>query len=166
MSNEQVLNYEEDMTLDRHQLDFEWNRQPTLYLKYSVLYADLASYRDEAKEKLQRVDASIDLDIRSNWESFGFETKPTEAAIKSTIIQDATHIKASDEYIMAVREVNIAQGAKVALDHKKSALEKLSTLYLSGYWADPRIPEDAKNEHQKDIQLAHRSHLENNERIK
>ncbi len=165
MSNEKI-DYEEDMELDQHGLDFEWLRQSSLYLKYSVLYADLASYRDEAKEELQRIDAEIDLEIRADWNSFGFETKPTEGAIRAVILQDDRHINASKAHINALREVNIVQGAKVALDHKKSALERLSTLYLSGYWADPRIPKEAKDEYQKDIQLAHRSHLENNERIK
>ena len=165
MSNEEI-DYEQDMELKQHGLDFEWLRQSSLYLKYSVLYADLASYRDEAKEELQRIDAKTDLEIRSNYGEYGFETRPTEAAIKAVILQDAGHIKAANELILATREVNIVQGAKVALDHKKSALERLSTLYLSGYWADPRIPKEAKNEYQNDIQLAHRSHLENNERIR
>lgn len=165
MSHEEI-DYEKDMELDQHGLDFEWLRQSSLYLKYSVLYADLASYRDEAKEELQRIDAVIDLEIRSDWESFGFETKPTEPAIKAAILQDDRHIKAAKSLIFAVREMNIAQGAKTALDHKKAALERLSTLYLSGYWADPRIKKEAKDAYQTDIQSAHRSHLESNERIK
>ena len=164
MHNE--INYDEDLKLDKHGLDFEWLRQPSLYLKYSRLFSDLALYRDEAKEELQRTDAEIDLEIRADWTDFGFEYKPTEPAIKAAILQDQRHIDAAKEYITATRNVNLAQGAKVALDHKKSALEKLSTLYLSGYWADPRIPKDAKNEYDNDIQSAHRSHLENNERIR
>ena len=119
-----------------------------------------------AREELQRIDAEIDLDIRASWGEYGFETKPTEGAIRAIILQEEKHIKASKELINALREMNIVQGAKVALDHKKAALERLSTLYLSGYWADPRIPKEAKDKYQDDIQLAHRSHLENNERIK
>ena len=167
MSNEKnEIDYEQDLELDQHGLDFEWLRQASLYLKYSILYADLASYRDEAKEKLQRIDSEIDLEIRSDWSSFGFESKPTEGAIRAIILQDDRHIKAANELNFATREVNIAQGAKVALDHKKAALERLSTLYLSGYWADPRITKEAKNAYDEDIQTAHRSHLENNERIR
>ena len=165
MLNEEI-DYENDLALDQHGLDFEWLRQASLYLKYSRLYADVTSYRDEAKEKLQKVDATIDLEIRNDWSGFGFETKPTEPAIKATILQDSRHLNAADDLINTSRNLIILKGTMTALDHKKAALENLSKLYLSGYWADPRITQDAQDNYSTNIQDEHRSHLENNKRIR
>jgi hypothetical protein len=164
--HKEEIDYDADMELDKHSLDHEWLRQSSLYLKYSILYADLASFRDEAKEELAKVDALIDLEVRSDWEDFGFEVKPTEPAIKAAILQDDRHIKASKDYIFSLREVNIAQGARTALDHKKAALERLSSLFLAGYWADPKITKEAQDGYSENVQEAHRSHLGRNERIK
>jgi len=164
MRNEE-LDFEGDLSMDKHSLDTEWLRQASLYLKYSQLYADLASYRDEAKEELSRTDAEIDLEIRADWESFGFENKPTEPAIKAAILQDDRHIKASKDFIQSTREVNILQGAKVALDHKKSALERLSSLLLAGYWAEPLITKEARDKFGEEVQTGHRAHLANNPRL-
>jgi len=165
MSNAKI-DYEEDLAIDMHSLDVEWGKQALLVHQYSVLYADLCAYRDEAKEKLHRVDAEIDLDVRSDWDSFGFEVKPTEPAIKATILNDARHTKASDNFLDLNRQVAIVSGAKVALEHKKSALERLSSLLLSGYWAEPQIPQEAKEAVHNTSHEAHRKHLANNKRIK
>lgn len=165
MSHED-LDYEKDMLLDQHALDYEWLRQASLFQKYSVVYADACADKDDAKEKLLRVDAEIDLDIRQNWRDYGFDVKPTEPAIKAAVVLDPRHIKASKEFVEASRYATILQGSKVALEHKKAALERLSALYLSGYWADPRVTKEAKENYNQTVQSAHRSQLEKNERIK
>jgi len=164
--NEDEINFEEDLSIDQYGLDYEWMRQAKLMQKYAVLHADLSAEKEEAKEWLQRVDAEIDLDVRSNYESYGFETKPTEGAIKSIIANDKKHLKAQKELIEISRQVLIVQGAKTSMEHKKAALERLSSLYLSGYWADPRITKEAKDHYEDDMQFAHRQHLANNERIR
>ena len=159
------LDFVEDLKLDQHGLDFEWLRQASLFQQYAVLYADLASFRDEAKEDLQRIDGEIFLDVRENYGKYDLDTKPTEATIKSVVLLDPDHIAAFKKYNEANRRMMIVQGAKTALEHKKSALERLSALYMSGYWADPKITAEAKDHYQNDCQSAHRSQLANNERI-
>jgi hypothetical protein len=67
--------------------------------------------------------------------------------------------------IATAREIAILKGALTALEHKKAALENLSRLYLSGYWADPKVTGEVKDKYNDNSQEAHRSHLENNESI-
>ena len=160
------VDFERDMGLDQHALDVEWLRQASLFQKYSIVYANASADRDEAKEKLLRTDAEIDLEVRTDYQSFGFDSKPTEPAIKAAVLLDDRHIKAVAEFNEASRNASILQGAKTALEHKKAALERLSSLYLSGYWADPRVTKEAKDNYNDVIQSAHRSQLERNERIK
>lgn len=162
----ETLDYENDLLLDQHSLDYEWLRQASLFQKYSMVYADAAAIKDEAKEELLRTDAEIDLEVRSDWYQFGFETKPTEPAIKAVILLDDRHKKAARSFNEASRQANILQGTKTALEHKKAALERLSALYLAGYWADPKVTKEAKDYYENNIQSAHRSQLEKNERIK
>ena len=42
--------------------------------------------------------------------------------------------------------MNVIQGSKTAMEHKKSALEVLAKLYLSGYWGEARIPGEARKQ--------------------
>jgi len=158
--------HHDEINIDIHALDHEWERQASLVIKYSNQYADAAYLRDQAKEELSRIDAEIDLDIRTNWDNYSFDSKPTEAAIKATILNSEEHIIAVKAYNLLCRDVIVFQGAKMALDHKKSALERLTSLYLSGYWADPKIRGEAKTAYEDgNGQDAHRSQLANNTRI-
>lgn len=51
---------------------------------------------------------------------------------------DKDYQQANDEYLDAVKEAKIFGVAREAFDHRKKALEKLTDLFLSQYWAEPR----------------------------
>lgn len=143
------MSFSDDARIDKHQLDFEWLRQASLFHKYAEAYANAMFERDKAKERLDLVKAQVDSAIRSEPEDYGFLTKPTEPAIASAILQDPDYIEAKSKYLNSVREMNIVMGAKTAMEHKKSALETLSKLYLSGYWAEVRVSKEARKKYQE-----------------
>ena len=146
------MSFSEDVLIDKHALDEEWLNQARLFAKYSALYADAMFERDKLKERLSLVKAQIDHDIRQDPESYGFTGKPTEPAIASLIIQDDRYELIITEYYKSVRDMNVIAGTKTAMEHKKSALEVLAKLYLSGYWGEARIPEEARKKYETETE--------------
>lgn len=142
------MSFSQDVNIDKNNLDYEWIQQARLFNKYSELYANAMFERDKNKERLSLVKAQIDGDIRKDPESYGFTGKPTEPAIASLIQQDERYTDAQSDYISSVRDMNIIAGTKIAMEHKKSALEALAKLYLSGYWSEARIPGEARKKYE------------------
>ena len=139
------MSYKEDLKIDKHRLDFEWERQAQLYMKWAEAYAQAVLDRDRAKELLDVVRAELDSKIRKSPADFGFDKKPTESAITNTVVQQEEYRKAYDKLIQAQSNMNILAGAKEAMSHKKKALEGITQLMVSGFYAEPNIPAKAKD---------------------
>jgi hypothetical protein len=138
------MGYKEDIRIDIHALDAEWIKQASLYQYYAKKEAIALYERDQLADRLALVQAQLDKDIRLDPKKYGFESKPTEAAILNSIKQDPFYTKANELLMRASCKAKIIGGAVRAFDHKKKALEKLTELYLSGYWAAPKIKSEAQ----------------------
>jgi len=158
--------YQEDISLDQHDLERELVRQASLYLKYSELAVDANFERDKIKERIKAVESNVDLDIRENFTQFGFDTKPTETAIKACILQQQEYQGITREYIEATRAYNSLTGAKTALEHKKKALELLVALIVRGYSAEPRVDSNIKYKQQVSAHKEISTQLAKNSRIR
>jgi hypothetical protein len=158
--------YADDILIDHLDLERELIRQPILYLKYSELAVDANFEKDRAKELLRTVESEIDLDIRQNWDDFGFDSKPTEGGIRACITQQPKYISTLDEYMNAVKTYNSLTGAKVALEHKKKSLELLVSLLIRGYSAEPRVDPKFKNKLQEGTHHDLANKLAENERLR
>jgi len=142
------MNYENDLEIDEQGLDVEWLEQPQLMMKYVRIQSKSQREEEKAKEKLEFVDAELDIKIRKNPEKYKIE-KITEAAVKSTILMDTQHIEAYEEYLDAKFENNVAKGAVKAFDQRKDALENLVKLHGQSYFAGPKMPRDITKEKTK-----------------
>ncbi len=139
----EMRNYADDIEIDSD-LEGEWVTHPSLYMHYSEIYADACADRDDAKLKMDWIGANIDLDIRKTWdtapgyERYGFDTKPSEGAIKNTILINKKYLAAMRQYNKQVKRVNSMTGVKTAFEHKKHALANLVSLKIGGFYAEPR----------------------------
>ncbi len=138
------MGWKEDIAIDQDRLDWELTRQPTLLVEYNELLADAQDVRDRKKEQLDLTRSKIDYRIRSNPEGETGLRKPTEAAILNTILADPGYRKINDEYLKCVHNVRVLEGARNAVDQRKSVLVKLADLWIAGYWAEPRVKKEAK----------------------
>ena len=129
-----MTEYLDDLQLSTDSLDESWIEQPLLYAKYGELVANATEQRDNAKQNLDVVKAQKDSDIRSAPELFGFDKKPTEAAIANVVILSPEVREATQVLIDANKELNILTVAKTAFDHRKKALEGLTQLFISNYF--------------------------------
>lgn len=180
--------YEEDTKVDLYNLHLESQRQPDLYIKWAKRYAKavaetklhedkLRIAKAEAKRDLDETRAELDIDIRINFGEYGFSSKPTEAAILNTILihsrykkvnktgQEAVR-KASLDHIRAVEDEETLAGMKVAMSHKKNSIENEISLWLAGYYSDPKIPKVLEDQEQRTTKQELKKRLNKRRRIK
>ncbi len=153
------MGYKEDLTIDKHSLDSEWERQALLYMKWAEEYADAVLVRDRAKELVELVQAELYKKIVESYIKEG-EKKPTEGAITNITIGKTKFKDAMNQYLESKRDAENLAGAKEGMQHKKKAIEGLTHLWLGGYYAEPKIPAEAKKESfektDKEIKLSRR----------
>ncbi len=120
------------LLIDRNDLDNELINNPSFIQEVCDEAAEAIAYRDAMKEALDTVDAELDADIR---EVTSKTAKMTEAAIKTTIQIHPEHKKAFTAYNQAKLKAAKAAGLERAAETRGKAIEALSRLYASGYFA-------------------------------
>lgn len=160
MEDKYESEYEKDQKIDEHNLNHEWARQSSLYMKWAKHAAlakeekfladeNLKTTRSDAKKDIERLRAEINLDVLADPVIYGFEKKPTVDAIMAIILQDENYKgleeKNAEEIETAVKRVadaiyndELLEGARMAMNHKKTSLEYYVQLHFSGYNADPK----------------------------
>jgi len=158
------MGYREDIIIDKFSLDREWMNQPVLFMEWAEKSVEAQFERDKAKEKLDLVRAQIDNEIRV--EIAQENKKMTEGAIQAEILQDERYQEANSIYLESVRTAKIMDVAREAFDHRKRALEKITDLWIQGYWADPKIRKEATDRVSSEAQASHRDVLNKNPRLR
>ena len=139
------MNYEDDIRIDETSLDIEWLEQAALFLRYSKNAALREKEKDQAKEALDLVKSELDRDIRTNPEKYGIE-KITDKVVENTIPTQDEYKEASEAFISAKYEWNVAKGAVDAFNQRKEALENLTRLNGQNWFAGPKVPRDLREQ--------------------
>jgi hypothetical protein len=139
--------YQKDLMVDADILDLLWLKQPQLHWKYSEASAEANDLVRKKKNDLEVLYARLDQEIRISLEGEGKKT--TADSVKAAILCDERHIKAVIEYNDALYRADLCGSAVKAVEHKKSALQSMVQLCLSGYTAMPKVPRDIKSELRK-----------------
>ncbi|KXH69814.1 MAG: hypothetical protein AM326_01705 [Candidatus Thorarchaeota archaeon SMTZ-45] len=159
------LNYKDDLAIDKDSLEECLVEQPELYAKWSQVWAQAVRERDEAKEALNLVKAELDMKIRKSWDILGFDKKPTDMAITTWICAQKDYRDANFILIQATYNVNVLEAAKWAFQHRKDALDNLTKLFLSNYYADSKAVGKETRDMLDDMrQKKHEAVLDNNPR--
>jgi len=137
--------------IDQNTLDTEWVAQPKVFYEYAIKLADARRDLEQSKAALDVVRAELDSKIRINPDSFGV-LKVTETVISNTIITQTGYQDSLDDMLTAKHNVDILQAAVNALDHRKSALERLVSLHGQNYFSTPKAPDEAGKEIAHDIE--------------
>lgn len=135
------------ISIDRFKLDEEWAEQPRSHHQLCLDAADAKLKVAEAKAELELVEAELDHEIRLHPVRFGIEAnKVTEKMVEKTIIRNQRFQQAQHAYLLARHTLDVYEAAVSASEHKKKGLESEVQLYLSGYFATPRVTGDARDE--------------------
>lgn len=131
------MDYEKDLEIDKYALDSECVNQPVRFMEWSKRWAEAIAERDRAEQKLKVIEAQVEQRIRMDGQSRS--EKLTESAVKSLVMVDPEVQAAREEAIDSSYRANVLLAARQAMEQRKSMIEKLVNLFLSGYWADPKI---------------------------
>lgn len=130
------MSLKDDVKISINNLDQAAIEQPSLYAEWAEKWADAMLKRDQIKESLSAVKAEADEDIRKNPKGYGWtaDKAVTEAWVASQISVHKKVLKVTDDYLNAQYDVNMLSVAKEALEHRRKALEILTTLYANSYF--------------------------------
>jgi len=124
--------------IDINRLDEEWINQPKIFFKYAAELADAKRRLEEVRAETDVLRAAGDRALRDNPTSFGLPEKITETLISNTVLQQPKYQDALKTCRIKKHRVDILQAAVSALDHRKSALERLVSLHGQNYFAVPK----------------------------
>lgn len=147
------MSVKDDVAVDKYALDIEWEKQPTLYQMYLDQAVELRKEVTECQKQLDLVEAKLSLDIKKNPSLYGLD-KVVESSVQAVLILHPDRQKAYDDLIQRQYEKNLIDDVVKALEHKKSALEELVRLYLSGYYSRPTVnSQERKQAHTHEVQV-------------
>lgn len=159
------MSVKEDLRIDQHNLDHEWLHHPALVEKYHGKLSELQYDRDRVKIKLETEFAKACNDIRCNPVEYEVKGNITDGKVKEIATALPEIVELKKDLAWFEKEVTAAYGVKKALADRKDALQDLVRLYLSGYWATPRIKNDDKRNYQADDKFQEEA-LKGSERMK
>lgn len=148
------IDFEKDVMIDPDSLDVEWLEQPRLMIRYSQVLAEAKRTYEEAKQRLDVIKADMDKSVRKSPENYGLE-KVTETAIQSAISASGPVQQAQANVVDAAYDMNMAQGAVIAIQGRKDALENLVRLHGQQYFAGPQIPRNLSQEWENKAKQKH-----------
>lgn len=127
-----LAHYRSMIKLDRHSLDLAAEEQPQLFLDVAEQQVQAISRRDQAKDELLRADAKLGRKVREEMVAKG--GKPTEGAVADYVLKEEEHLTAADKVAKLNLEVDEWSALRSALEHRKSMIRELATLYAAGYY--------------------------------
>ncbi len=135
-TNDQEL--EVDLTIDQNALDVECLNQAKIFMKWSRRYTDARKERDVAKRLTTIIRAEMSQAVRIAPSEYGLE-KVTEGGVQNVVESCKQVSDADNSLIENQRNTNLLESAKDSMYQRKEMLQELVKLYLSDYWADPRV---------------------------
>ena len=130
---------EKELKISSNNLDMECKRYAGLFWKVSWEHSSAVSERDMAKKRLAEAYAEVAMMIRNDYESFGFEKRPTEAAIKEKVEVSEQVKEAYSDYIKAKKRSDDWDGMKSSHERRGSMLKMAGELWLKNYYSEKTI---------------------------
>lgn len=144
------FNIEQDLSINRYQLDLEAISLPSIYFRYSDAVREAKEIVSEKKDMLDAVLAERNIAIREQCANSG--TKVTEGIISAMVNSDSQVLDAKKELREAMATHGRLQVAVSALETKRNEIDNLVKLYCSAYYTNKDVQ---PNSDFKDDMIAH-----------
>jgi len=138
------VDYNKITNIDESHLEREWVGQADRYMEVVQAEADAVRLVDQLKEKLEVTEALVGKSTREARAAAG--TKCTEKEIADLLVLDKGVASVKAELRQAEYDALIVKGARVAMEHRRAALENLVKLQLRYSGSEPKLPEVPKRE--------------------
>lgn len=129
-----IEEFKKKLSIDEHGLEFALRDHPNFVYDVGMELALAISHRDEAKQSLEEIEASVDAEIREEAAEQG--EKITEKEVESHKKVHDRVKKANQTYLNSKLNASQWSVLKEAFDQRSYALSKLVDLYLANYYSD------------------------------
>lgn len=145
------FDFAKDLSIDKYRLDYECLTHASLYFRYADAYIQAKQEVARRSDALALAKADANINIRKIMNDNN--VKFTEAIIASEVERDKSVLKAREELRQAETVASRLSIAVDAMEARKSELDNLVKLFLSGYYSAPMADStvDTTNEIEKDI---------------
>ena len=133
--------YRADVGLDRFALELECEKQASIFMYWSEKLADAEKEVRRLSMRLDYTKSKLSYDIRKQNKS---DKKLTEGMVSAEIEINEEVLKINEDLLKAHHTVGILSGAIKGLTQKKSEIDNLRALLISGFYADPRGDRDTE----------------------
>jgi len=128
-------NFEDDVRINRFQLDTECEVQASRYHYWAELLAEAKARVNRLDNRLKAVMAEAELDLRKTAEMNGAKT--TESGIKAQLeVQEEVRAARKSLADAWATQYHLEAGVK-ALEHRRTELSNLVELYCKAYYSAP-----------------------------
>jgi hypothetical protein len=128
---------------DKTLLDDQFEEQDGLYRHYAEQLDEANQELVEAENQLEFVKAKLSSSVRADPGNFGL-SKVTEAAINEVVVQQEEYREAQEDVSESRFKRDSCKSIVLSLDHRKTSLVKLADLFMTSYFAVPRVKGDTK----------------------
>jgi len=133
------FNYEEDLRINKHKLDREFEKHPILHMRYATLAAQADASAKRAQEKVKTIRSEIIMTAARD--GIPNIPKPTGPQIEAYYRVNFDYREAKAEVINAEETAQLLNNAVSAMHARRIALENLAQFHHSGYFSSPKAPE-------------------------
>jgi hypothetical protein len=124
--------FAKDVRINKFKLAEDCEIQPSLYHFYAHEFAVARSERDAAKDKLDLVLGQREIAIRRNPPE---DLKVTESVVSALLIQDEAVQECKEQFRKAQEKVDILYASTSALEHRRSELDNLVSMWNKEYYS-------------------------------
>jgi len=134
--SDQDFDFSDMVKINKFALPDECQEHASLFHQICEQEAEMRDKLNWAKDGYEYTLAKRELWYRTNWEeSWG---KMTDSSVKSNVLNDGDVRKAKERMFAAQKKLDIVVAAKNAMEHRKSMLNNLVSMLISGFFASPK----------------------------
>jgi len=131
----------DDLFINRHDLPTEWENHPHIYMYWAEEYTYAVIDRDKQKDQVELTFADLDGQIRLDPDAHQLE-KVTDKSVAEAIKRTQTYQDEVEKLHQSNLVVNRMAAARSAMDHKRKALDAMTTLLINQFYNSNTVPSD------------------------
>lgn len=154
---EELEKYRNLVPVNKHRLDDELEIQSDVQVRLGGFAASAEARMNEAKDKLARTEARLELDLREEHS----DRKLTKDEVGATVVRHKERVAAFDAYQEALHLHNQWARLYDAWKTRMSVMQALARLYSDNYWSSDSVSPGRKkrdedtDERRAEIRRAH-----------
>lgn len=147
----------EDAAINKFALDVEAERQAELMVKWLSVLNQAHAILNKKQEELEYAEAELRIEVKKN----GIDgiQKVTDATAESWVIMHPRRKAALEAKNKAYTNYQYLLNAKTVMDHRRDMIKTLDHLYVAGYYARPKVSDEASKITESEIKSATRTKL-------